>query len=71
MIWLCGLYRIEAGFPHFVILTRDPGEAIRFIHDRMPLIMPEELIDRWIAPAENPETLLSSALTDMIYEKTL
>jgi putative SOS response-associated peptidase YedK len=71
LTWLCGLYRIEAGLPHFVILTRDSSDAIRFIHDRMPLIMPEELIDRWIAPAEKPETLLSSALTDMIYEKTL
>ena len=35
---LCGLYRIEDGLPVFVVLTREPGEAIRFIHDRMPLI---------------------------------
>lgn len=68
--WLCGLYHIEGGMPHFVILTREPGEKIRFIHDRMPLIMPEKLINNeWIRPDVKPEELLPYALTDMIYEK--
>ena len=40
MTWLCGLYCIENGLPAFVILTREAGEGIRFIHDPMPLIMP-------------------------------
>ena len=44
MTWLCGLYRIENGMPVFVVLTREPGEEIRFIHDRMPLIMPDQLV---------------------------
>lgn len=41
---IAGLYRIEteadgSHFPHFVILTRPAGEDIRFIHDRMPVII--------------------------------
>ncbi|MBQ1404729.1 MAG: SOS response-associated peptidase family protein, partial [Oscillospiraceae bacterium] len=36
--------------PVFVILTREPGEEIRFIHDRMPLILPEQYIGAWISP---------------------
>ena len=68
MTWLCGLYRIEEGLPVFVILTREPGEEIRFIHDRMPLILPEECIDEWIRPDAKPEELLSRALTDMVFE---
>ena len=68
MTWLCGLYRIEEGLPVFVILTREPGPQIRFIHDRMPLIMPECLVDEWIRPDARPEELLPHALTDMIYE---
>ena len=67
--WLCGLYRIEEGLPYFVILTREPGEEIRFIHDRMPLIMPEQLVNEWIRPDVKPEELLPYALTDMIFEK--
>ena len=69
--WLCGIYRMEENFPHFVILTREPGESISFIHDRMPLILPEEAVDRWIDPNVNPHVLLSSALTDMVFEKQL
>ena len=69
-IFLCGLYRIENGLPVFVILTREPGEEIRFIHDRMPVILPEERIGEWIRPDGNPERLLGEALTDMVYEET-
>ena len=70
MTWLCGLYRIEEGLPVFVILTREPGEELRFIHDRMPLILPEQYINDWIRPDGNPEELLSRALTDMVFEKS-
>ena len=69
--WLCGLYRIENGLPVFVILTREPGEALRFLHDRMPLIMPEELVTEWIRPDRKPEELLPRALTDLDFEKIL
>lgn len=67
--WLCGLYRIEEGFPVFVVLTREPGEEIRFIHDRMPLIMPGKLVEEWIRPDADPEELLGEALTEMVFEK--
>ena len=70
MAWLCGLYRIEEGLPVFVILTREPGEEIRFLPDRMPLILPEKYIDDWIRPDTNPEALLPAALTDMIFEES-
>ena len=69
--WLCGLYRIENGLPVFVILTREPGEALRFLHDRMPLIMPDELVTEWIRPDRKPEELLPGALTDMDFEKAV
>ena len=69
--WLCGLYRIENGLPVFVILTREPGETLRFLHDRMPLIMPDELVTEWIRPDRKPEELLPRALTDLDFEKVL
>ena len=69
MTWLCGLYRIENGLPVFVILTREPSDNISFIHNRMPLIMPEQLVSKWIRPDVKPEDLLGSAVTDLIYEK--
>ena len=68
MTWLCGLYRLEENLPVFVILTREPGEEIRFIHERMPLIMPENLVNDWIDPRVRPEELLPHALTEMVFE---
>ena len=70
MTWLCGLYRMEDGLPAFAVLTREPAEELKKIHDRMPLIIPENLIGAWIDPAANPEDVLRYALTDMVCEKT-
>lgn len=69
MTWLCGLYRMEDNLPHFVVLTRDPVGELAAIHDRMPLMMPRDMIDAWIDPDADPASLLSGALTDMIIEK--
>ena len=70
LTWLCGLYRMEEGIPCFVILTREPGESIRFIHDRMPLILPESAVRGWIQPDVLPEDLLPLAQTDPQFLKT-
>lgn len=67
--WLCGLYRMDDTVPCFVILTRDPVVELAEIHDRMPLILPENRIDEWINPDSDPGTLLPYALTDMYVEK--
>ena len=69
MTWLCGLYRIEAGLPHFVVLTREPADNIRFIHDRMPLLLSEDYLSSWLAPTTNPVGLLQHAITDMTFLK--
>lgn len=67
--YLCGLYRLEENFPHFVILTREPSDSVSHIHDRMPFILPESEIETWINPRMNPYLELPHALTDMIAEK--
>lgn len=71
--YLAGLYRIEEerGFyyPVFTILTREPGDAVSRIHDRMPVILPEDVIADWVNPAGNPDQIANKALTDMVCEK--
>lgn len=69
--WLCGLYRMEEGYPVFVVLTKEPTAALSKIHDRMPLILPEEKIDDWINPTFSPDTLLPYALGDIVAEKVM
>ncbi len=67
--WLAGLYRMEDGLPAFTILTREPSEELKCIHDRMPLILPKEQIEAWIDPKSDPKELIKHALTDMVAER--
>ena len=69
--WLCGLYRMENNLPHFVILTREPTEAMREIHDRMPLILPQEYVSEWVNPQASPEKILHAAVTDLVAKKAV
>ena len=71
MTWLCGLYRMEDGFPVFTVLTREPTQYLRQIHDRMPLILPKYMIQEWIRPDNKPEELLEYAVTDLVAEKAV
>lgn len=71
MTWLCGLYRMEEGFPVFAVLTKEPTEYLKGIHDRMPLILPKDMIREWIRPDSRPEDLLKYAVSDLIAEKAV
>jgi len=69
VMYMAGIYRIEQGKPVFSILTREPAERIRFIHDRMPVVIPRELIRDWINPKYTAEDLLQNAILDVDYQK--
>ena len=57
--------------PVFTILTREPSEEIRFIHDRMPVILPREAVEKWIKPDSKPDEIIKEAMTDMVFEKII
>ncbi len=70
--YMAGLYRMEDGYPHFAVLTRDAAPGLRRIHDRMPLILPASAISEWISPDSAPDRLREiseSAITEVIAEK--
>ena len=62
---LAGIYRFENNEPVFTILTRTPSEDIAMIHDRMPVILPEEALADWLNPRYSGKEILSVALTSM------
>lgn len=45
---LAGIYRYEDEAPRFAVLTREAAPEIRFIHARMPVILPYALRDEWL-----------------------
>ena len=60
---------MEDGIPSFVILTRAPADNLFWMHDRMPLLLPESAVTEWISPENRPENCLAFALTDTVWEK--
>ena len=75
IMYLAGLYRVEEKngihFPVFTILTREPSDNIRFIHDRMPVILPKESVRNWVKPGNDPAEIMNEALTDMSFEQVI
>lgn len=74
LTFLAGIYHIEerngVRFPVFAVLTKEPVDSIRFIHDRMPVILSQEMIRQWISPDGQPDDVIKTALTEMYYEPT-
>ncbi len=66
-MYMAGIYRISNGIPEFTILTREPGECIRHIHDRMPVILPREATRDWLNPQYNALDVLQAAVTEMTF----
>lgn len=71
LVWLAGLYRMENCLPVFVILTRPADEGILWMHDRMPVMLPESEVNEWIMPASDPEKIIRTCLTRVRWEKAV
>lgn len=69
LFYMAGIYRIEAGKPVFSILTRDPADSISFIHNRMPVILPHDMMKDWLNPRYAASDLLKNAVLSVAYEK--
>ena len=64
-VYMAGIYRLEAGQPHFSILTRAPGPEVARIHDRMPVLLPASAVEAWLNPEHSPQELLRQAVTEV------
>lgn len=65
VIYMAGIYRFEQERPVFSILTREPAESIRFIHNRMPVILPREAVRDWLNTEYAAEEVLQSAVLNV------
>lgn len=51
-LYMAGIWNEYEGEKHFVILTTAANQSMAPIHNRMPLILPKELIRSWINDTE-------------------
>jgi putative SOS response-associated peptidase YedK len=49
-IYMAGFYRFDNAMqtPQFIILTRPAAKEVEFIHDRMPVILTDEMQYKWL-----------------------
>lgn len=68
ILYMAGIYRLEKGVPVFTILTRAPADSIAFIHDRMPVILPDEAKADWLNPKYAADDLIRHAATKVQFK---
>ena len=71
MMYMAALYRMEGNQPVFVILTREAESEIRFIHHRMPVMLPESACRDWLDPQISHKELLQKAVLSTTHHKAL
>ena len=54
--------------PVFTVLTRSAAEGIAFIHERMPVILPNEAAEDWLNPKYHGDDILQAAITQMKFK---
>lgn len=67
-LYMAGLYALYDGEPRFVILTTAANSSVEDIHDRMPVVLEPERIDRWLLDYDAAMKLLRE--TPPMLEKT-
>ena len=67
---LAGIWRMERGacLPRFTILTRQAVGDMLEIHDRMPVVVPRELVDTWLLEVSKIAEVLERAVTELSVE---
>ena len=71
--FMAGLYRLESekDIPVFTILTRDAAPDIKFIHHRMPVILPKGARNDWLNLDYSADEVIQTALQDMEHKLAL
>lgn len=69
-LFMAGLYQTEADeeLPRFVILTRPASPELAFIHDRMPVILPQAIQKDWLNCKIGLEQLSESTTGALVCE---
>ena len=71
MLFLAGVYQADPDGGRFVIITAPADEIVKPIHDRMPVRIPEALIDEWLSNPLRTREILDMAGTPLRREQAV
>ena len=66
LLFLAGIYRNYGAPPRFVIITQPADEVMMPVHDRMPVRIPEVLIDDWLYDDAHTHEILETATVPLV-----
>ena len=66
LLFLAGIYRNYGATPRFVIITQPADEVMMPVHDRMPVRIPEVLIDDWLYDDTHTHEILETATVPLV-----
>jgi putative SOS response-associated peptidase YedK len=64
IMYFAGVYHRQPGLDTFAIITREAIEEAAIVHDRMPLLIKEKDIARWLSSRKDAMELLSNTSYD-------
>ena len=65
LLLLAGIYRLEDGVPHYVILTTSANDSMIDVHDRMPVMIEYEELRQWITDSSKAEYFLNRKQSEL------
>ncbi len=71
MIYMAGIFRYEESpdIPVFAILTKPATPSVACIHDRMPVILPKTVHEKWLSASTGVDEVLQKAVEDLVCQK--
>lgn len=61
MLYMAGIWNEFNGKKQFVIITRDANESMNDVHNRMPAILKEDMINDWINDISSSQHILEDS----------
>lgn len=58
LLYMAGLYKEFQGERRYVILTTEPNSSIADVHNRMPVVLPEDMLATWVMDGDMAEQIL-------------
>lgn len=58
LLYMAGLYKEFQGERRYIILTTEPNSSIADVHNRMPVVLPEDMLAAWVMDEDMAEQIL-------------
>ena len=68
ILFILGIYRFENGAPVFTILTKDASKRLSDIHERMPVMVKNSEVRKWLTMSSDVSSIIKNSVNDLYFE---